>query len=68
MSVTVYRHSHGLSLAAAETTPHDIVAATDASDDAVWIVIVTLVVVILLERALPIGPTVVSVLGPQFLH
>lgn len=67
MSVTVFRHSHGLSLAAAKTTPHDVVAATDASDDAVWIVILTLVV-ILLERALPVGPAVVSVLGPQLLH
>jgi len=64
MSVTVFRHSHGLSLAAAETTPHDVFATTD---DAVRIVILALVE-ILLEGALPIGPAVVSVLGPQLLH
>jgi len=68
MSITVRSQSHGLSLAAAETTPYDVVAATECRDAAAVLIVDVALVVILLEGALPVFPTIVSVLRPQLLH
>jgi len=68
MRVTVCRQSHGLSLTAAETTPHDVVGATESRDAAAVLIVDVGLIVTLLEGALSVGPAIVSVLRPHLLH
>lgn len=68
MRVTVCRQSHGLSLAAAETTPHDVVAATESRDATAVLIVDVGLIVALLEGALTVGPAIVSVLRPELFH